>query len=65
MIRQSQLFKFHFVEQLSGIDFSETRYNYFFNSDGLPIYRDESHLSRVGSELVFGDLKKFLSEQSD
>ena len=65
LILQSQLFKFHFVEQLSGINFSETRSNYLFDSDGLPVYRDQSHLSRVGSELAFSNLKMFLNVQSN
>ena len=65
LIRQSQLFNFQLVQQFPGIYSNKTRSEYLFDNNGLPIYRDQSHLSKVGSELVFSNLKTFLAEQSD
>jgi len=65
LIQQSQLFSFQLVQQFPGIYSNKTRSEYLFDNNGLPIYRDQSHLSNVGSELVFSNLKTALAEQSD
>jgi hypothetical protein len=65
LIRQSKLLHFRLVEQFPGIYSIKAQSNFLFDIEGLPIFRDQSHLSKVGSELVFDNIKRLLNEQSE